>query len=50
MPILIESDLLLVSFLVAYGMCNCICLVMEAMFWCNVFVITMKIVKLTLIW
>jgi hypothetical protein len=46
MPILVELDLLLVSFLIPYDMCNCISLVMEAMFWCNVFDIT---IKLTLI-
>jgi len=50
MPILVELDLFFVSFLVFYDMCNYICLVMEAMFWCNTFDIRVKIVKITLIW
>ncbi len=49
MPILVKSHLFLVSFLVAYDMCNYICLVMEAMFWCDMFDRRVKIVKITLI-
>jgi hypothetical protein len=33
MSFLVESNLLLISFLIIYAMCNCIDLMMDAMFW-----------------
>jgi hypothetical protein len=35
MSFLVESNLSLISFLIIYAMCNCIDLIMDAMFWYN---------------